>query len=204
MTPERLTRDERAAAARVLIDSFRDYPYMRLVLRESGASYDADLEALVLFILDARWARRHPVLGLRGSSGLEAVGHRGRARPREAVAAGRAPIRGAARATRRRARGAHVGLRGGRPPGSTRGAVPLSGNARCRSRQTGSGARRQTARRGEEARDRPTTVRPAFCLNTETASNVALYEHLGFEVVGEADVEDLHTWCLFWTVPEAR
>ena len=37
------------------------------------------------------------------------------------------------------------------------------------------------------------------CLHTEQPGNVPLYEHLGFEVVAEADVGPLHTWCMFWS-----
>ena len=40
------------------------------------------------------------------------------------------------------------------------------------------------------------------CLSTEDPANVPLYVHLGFEVSSEADVDELHTWCLSWRNPE--
>lgn len=36
-----------------------------------------------------------------------------------------------------------------------------------------------------------------ICLNTEKANNVPLYRYLGYEVIGEAEVGPLHTWCMF-------
>ena len=36
-----------------------------------------------------------------------------------------------------------------------------------------------------------------ICLNTENPKNVPLYRHLGYEVIGEADVGPLHTWSMF-------
>jgi ribosomal protein S18 acetylase RimI-like enzyme len=35
------------------------------------------------------------------------------------------------------------------------------------------------------------------CLNTEVTDNVALYEHLGYRILAERDIEGLHTWCMF-------
>ncbi len=36
-----------------------------------------------------------------------------------------------------------------------------------------------------------------ICLNTESAQNVPLYQHLGYQIIGEADVGPLHTWSMF-------
>ena len=35
------------------------------------------------------------------------------------------------------------------------------------------------------------------CLNTESAANVALYEHMGYQVIGHRTVDTLQTWCMF-------
>lgn len=40
-------------------------------------------------------------------------------------------------------------------------------------------------------------AKPGICLNTEKLSNVPIYRHFGYEVIGEADVGLLHTWCMF-------
>ncbi len=203
MTVERLTRDDRTEAARVLIDSFHDYPYMRMVLRDSGADYDADLEALVLFILDARWARRHPVLGLRGSSGLEAVAtvvDPGPAKPSREVerlfeALGARLGDGPDGRMSAYEEAAHEGR-----PEEPFHYLGMLGVASGRQGH-GLGGRLLHAVKQLAIDDERST---GICLNTETAANVALYEHLGFEVVGEADIEDLHTWCMFWRSPGPR
>ncbi len=39
--------------------------------------------------------------------------------------------------------------------------------------------------------------KPGICLNTEKPGNVPIYYHFGYEVIGEADVGPLHTWCMF-------
>lgn len=36
-----------------------------------------------------------------------------------------------------------------------------------------------------------------IALNTENPNNVPFYRRFGYEVIGEADVGSLHTWCLF-------
>ena len=41
-------------------------------------------------------------------------------------------------------------------------------------------------------------------LNTEKKENVPFYEHLGFEIMGEADVGELHTWCMYKADSETR
>ena len=34
-------------------------------------------------------------------------------------------------------------------------------------------------------------------LDTETPANVSLYEHLGYSVVAETDLEGVPIWCMF-------
>jgi GNAT superfamily N-acetyltransferase len=44
-------------------------------------------------------------------------------------------------------------------------------------------------------------VSAGVCLNTEDTANVAFYQYLGYEVIGEADIDSIHTWCMFRTNP---
>ena len=37
-----------------------------------------------------------------------------------------------------------------------------------------------------------------ICLNTETDANVPIYERLGFTVIHESGIDDVHTRCMFW------
>ena len=34
-------------------------------------------------------------------------------------------------------------------------------------------------------------------LDTEEVTNVALYQHLGYEIIGESNIEGLHSWHFF-------
>lgn len=198
---DQLTEEARVEAARVLIESFRDYPYMRYVLADSGAAYEADLEALVLFIVEARYARRHPVLGIREEEALAAV-----ATVVEPGPAERSPeveslfqkLRSdLGEAAFERMERYEVASHVGRPeePFHYLGMLGVLPG-------------RQGAGHGKVlveavkalAREHPTST--GVCLNTETPSNVALYEFLGFVVVGEADVADMHTWCMLWSPAE--
>ena len=36
-----------------------------------------------------------------------------------------------------------------------------------------------------------------ICLSTELAENVPMYERFGYRVISEADVGELHFWCMF-------
>ena len=35
------------------------------------------------------------------------------------------------------------------------------------------------------------------CLSTEIPSNVPFYERFGYRVISEADVGELHSWCMY-------
>jgi hypothetical protein len=35
------------------------------------------------------------------------------------------------------------------------------------------------------------------CLTTEDEANVCLYQHFGYQVISESDIDELHSWCMF-------
>jgi GNAT superfamily N-acetyltransferase len=37
-----------------------------------------------------------------------------------------------------------------------------------------------------------------ICLTTETQQNLPFYERMGFFVTEDADIDDIHSWCLLW------
>ena len=200
MRVESLTVENRAPAGRVLIESFRDYPYMRHALRDAGSDYEAHLEKLILFILDARWARRDRVRGGRRDGRLCAVATvvgPGPAEPSADVEALFQRLRrdigaDAVDWMERYEEAAHVG----RPEAPFHylgmlGVLP--------DRQGSGHGKRLVDDVKRRAREHPTST--GVVLNTEVERNVALYEHLGFEVVGEGDVGELHTWCMLWPAP---
>jgi GNAT superfamily N-acetyltransferase len=197
VTVESLTREQRDEAARVLVESFREYPYMRYVLRESGDDYEHHLETLVRFIVDPRLGRHHPVLGLVEDgriTGVATVVEPESQRGAEAVER----LLGSLRATIGDSACARMALwerlgETARPLKpyhflGTLGVLP--------GRQGGGRGRRLIDAVKRLARAHPTSR--GVCLNTERSTNVGFYEHLGFELVGEADIEDIHSWCLFW------
>ncbi len=203
MIVERLTPVDRAEATRVLVESFYDYPYMRLMLRSSGEAYPEHLDEFVRFVLDARFTRRHPVLGLREGGDLGAVATVVEPGPSERspeiqqlfddleAALGEEPMELMSEWEEK----SHIG----RPdePFHYLGMLGVLPD------QQGKGLGGKLVRAVKDlAFEHAGST--GVCLNTEVESNVALYEHLGFEVVGEADVDDVHTWCMFWRAPVTR
>ena len=184
-------------AARVLAVSFRDYPYMRYVLERSAEDYERHLNALSRFTLDVRWAQRHPVLGVHEGQRMVAVatvvepdsGERSQQVERlfarlkvdlgDHTLARMETYEAAAKEGRPEAPHHYLGMLGVLPEAQGAGHGGLL-----------------VARVKELAQEHSTST--GVCLNTETVRNVALYEHLGFDVVGEGDTGSLRTWCMFW------
>lgn len=196
MTIERLSRDHKAEAVEVLAAAFHEYPVMRFVLRDAGEAYEARLRALVGFFCELRFTRDFPVLGLRDGGGLAAVAGINDPEPGpwppalEAAWAETGGIIGRPaldRLERFEATGAglepkvphyYLGIIGVRPDLQGRGLARilidgLIGMSREHPRSEG------------------------ITLTTESPGNVPLYRRFGFEVVGEADIDELHTWVMF-------
>ncbi len=203
MRVESLAPVDRTEATRVLAESFHDYPYMTLVLRGSGDAYEERLDALIRFILDARFARQHPVLGIREAGALLAVATVVEPAPSERspevqrlydeleAAIGEEALELMSlweeKAHERTPQEPYHYL-------GMLGVVPG---------QQGKGLGGKLVRAVKDLAFEHAGS-SGVCLNTELESNVALYRHLGFEVVAEADVEDIHTWCLYWRAPVTR
>lgn len=180
----------------VLCESFRDYPVMRFVLEEDGR-YRERLRKLVTFFVMARVFRDEVLMGIPGSAGLRAaalVSFPGAAQSppelaelREELWAelGEGPRRryeafGSATARFEvEAPHIHLNMIGVRPAAQGRGL----------------GRELMEAVHGLSAsRERSTGV----TLTTELESNVPLYEHFGYELVGRTEVDpSLTTWGFF-------
>lgn len=181
----------------VLCEAFHDYPVMRWVLEGPKRAYDRRLERLVGYFVDARLMRGEPLLGVDGTSGIEAVAmlsySDGPPSPpalraeREAVWA----ELGAEARARYEAFGAtyapllhsephiHLNMIGTRTEARGKGhARTLLGYVH-----------------GHSAND------PRSCgvsLTTEVPANVPLYEHFGYTVTGRARITDaIETWVFF-------
>ncbi len=195
-TVQRLTDADRAAVVEILATSFHDYPVMRFVLSDAGQEYDRHLRALIGFFADARFLREWPVLGVRRGAELVAV-----ALVSEPVYVSRPPalktvyerlhdsIGAAALAQMNRyERGSSVhkpeephyflGMIGVLPD------FQAQGYGRALLDHLHDMSRTDPESRG-------------VCLSTEDPGNVPYYERVGYRVVGEADVGDIHSWCMF-------
>ena len=202
LSVQRLSSVHRREVVQVLDDSFRDYPVMRFVLSDAGERYDAHLTALNDFFCDRRLADGGWVLGVRVDGELAGVavldapeddpgsdpeGHRRRVlRLVSAIGAGaveRLKIYDAAGDSLT-------------PSGDYHYLGMLGVLERCQ----GLGIGRQLVEATQELAV-ASEISTGVCLHTETEKNVPLYEHLGFEVVGQADIAGLTTWCMMWRVP---
>ncbi len=190
---ERLDRGAREQAVRVLTAAFHDYPVMRFVIGPDP-DYEGKLDALVGFYCDKRFLRGWPVLGIREGGETVAValvstplprhpasvldGPMERLRDRLGEAAWERMRRFELASDRNEPEGRHhfVGMLGVVPRRQGRGyGMRLLRHVRALALEEGS---------------------DGVCLSTEDPGNLPFYERAGFRVVAEADVDDLHTWCL--------
>ncbi len=192
----RLTRGDKADAVEVLAAAFRDYPVMRFVLKDAGPAYDDRLRALIGFFCDLRFTRDFPVLGLRDGGELVAVAGINEPEPgpwppalRAAWAATGEAIGAAALDRLERFEEASAGLE----PSAPHYYLGIIG---VRPSLQGRGfARRLIDELVGLSQSHPRST--GIALTTEQQGNVPIYRRFGFEVVGEADVDELHTWVMF-------
>jgi len=196
MTVERLTPADKGEAVEVLASAFEDYPVMRFVLRAAGNAYPAHLRALVGFFCELRFTRGYPILGVRADGILMAVAGINEPDPdpwppelllchRELLAligedAGHRLDAFEEASGRYEPADPHyyLGIIGVRPEAQGRGYAR---------------ALVEELQRMSVTHHRSTGI----SLSTERAENLPFYRHLGFEVLGEGQVGELRTWCLF-------
>jgi ribosomal protein S18 acetylase RimI-like enzyme len=196
VTVERLTEADRERVIDVLAAAFRDYPVMRFVLSDAAAAYDQRLRELIGFYCDKRLIHDWPVLGIRQGQGLVAaalvtapgeVTESPEVRRKHillARAIGRDAYERMARYERESSDGEpkdphyFLGMLGVAPghQGNAYGRLLLE--------------HIQTMSEADP-------ISTGVSLSTENPPNVAYYERVGYHVIGEADVDDIHTWCMF-------
>lgn len=190
-----LEREHVADVVSVLAEAFHDYPVMRYVLGAS-ADYAERLDRLVTFFVMARVLRDETLLGIAGGDGLEAaalVSRPDEESPPELDALreqtwvelgddARDRYENFGRATARTAvTGPHIHLN-------------MIGNRRA-VRGLGMGRLLLDAVHGISERDETSM---GVSLTTEVASNLALYEHFGYEIVGSSAVDSAFTtWTMY-------
>jgi len=192
----RLGRNNRSEAVALLERAFAGYPVMRYVLGEpEGAGASAQVGALLGHFYDRRLLRGWPLIGIRERGrllGAALVSEPGQGTwPRELLwALEWLRLTIGSDALHRLERYERGSDRSPAEPHHTLGVLGVLPEAQ------GRGLSRLLMREVFAVAERHPESR-GVCLNTETASNVDLYLHLGFEVIGESDVEGLHSWCLY-------
>jgi len=181
----------------VLQESFFDYPVMRYVLRDAGTEYERHVRTLVRFFVMARVFRHEVLLGIPGQDGL--VGTALVSRPD-----GPAPDPGFYQL--RDEVWSEVGEEArARYTAFGEACAPFQVDAphlhlnmigvRRDAQGTGLSRRLLEHVHGLSQTDASST---GVTLTTENPANVSLYEHFGYEVVGQAVIApELTTWGFF-------
>jgi GNAT superfamily N-acetyltransferase len=182
-------------ATHALMDAFADYPVLRYVLGDDR-DVELRLNALVGFFVMARLLRHEPVLGAYDGSvlsGVALVSFPDRQSPPELADFREAVWQGLGQAARERYEAFGVACE---PFSPTMPHIHLNMiGVRAAARGTGLG-RRLLDRVHAISAEHPSSE--GVALTTESDSNVALYEHFGYTVLGYARVApDLETWGMF-------
>ena len=196
VTIKRLTEADRERVIDVLAAAFNDYPVMRFALADASDEYDQRLRELIGFYCDKRLIHDWPVLGIRQGqefvaaalitapgTGTESPEFR-RKHLGLAHAIGRAACERMARYER---------ASSGREPKDAHYFLGMIGVAPG---HQGSGYGRLLLEH-IQAMSEGDQISTGVSLSTEDPSNVPYYQRVGYQVVGEADVGDIHTWCMF-------
>jgi ribosomal protein S18 acetylase RimI-like enzyme len=183
----------------VLCEAFRDYPVMRFVLGAGRADYERHLRTLIGFFVMSRALRGEYLFGVRaagGSTGLDAaaiVSRPGMPSP-PALLALREQVWASLGADARARYEAYSGACAPLVPTGPHLHLNMIG---VRGSAQGSGRGRLLLDH-VHALSRYDDRSSGVSLATENPRNVALYEHVGYEVTGHAIVSpDLETWALY-------
>lgn len=203
MQVERLTPDTKPEVMNVLAEAFRDYPVMRFILKTEGPHYDSQLNSVVSFYCEKRFAGGGHVLGVREGERLAGVVLVDEAiqkpwEEREAALLRLKEEIGEAAFARLEL---YETMSSKAEPDVPHYFLGMIG---VRPEHQGKGYSRILMERVAElsTRDPRST---GVCLSTELPSNVALYERFGYAIISEVDLGELHSWCMFLpTLPHKR
>jgi GNAT superfamily N-acetyltransferase len=195
MQIKRLNYDDKPDAVEILATAFYDYPVMRYVLSDAGNRYPDHIRALVGFYLETRYTRDWPILGLWHNGELQAVAGINAPEalpwPPElhekyadlGVAIGDAAIE------RMEAFENECDASEPEEPHYFLGIIGVNPEAQGKGY---AGAIIDQLK--EMSRLHPTSQ--GVCLTTQSDANIALYKHLGFRLIDETRVGELHSRCL--------
>ena len=188
-------------AVDVLCEAFFDYPVMRFVIGDDGDDYSRRLKELVSFLAEARFLRRDLVLAVCEKDQIAAVANIHRPGPAIVsveLDAHRARLWADLGDDARRRYEAYGDVTGGFVYPEPHFHLGMIG---VRQRCAGRGhARRLLDALHEMSRSEPSSR--GISLTTESPHNVPLYEHFGFQIVGQGCIGAVQTWGFFR--PERR
>jgi GNAT superfamily N-acetyltransferase len=192
---ESFSKTDRSNVIAALCSAFRDYSTMRYMLGDSADDYDIQLAELIGYYVDSRLMRDWPVIGVRADGEIVAVAmgnkpaatsaphtlKRAYVRLRDCLEADAFERMAAFEAVSDRIEPDYphffLGMLGVNPNHQGKGyAAALIERFRdlsaadCRSK--------------------------AVVLSTEDPNNLPFYKKMGFHVIADAEVGELHTWCL--------
>jgi len=180
----------------VLGEAFFDYPVMRFVVGDEP-DYEARERRLVGLFVMARVLRGEPMLGVPGASGLEAAAIVSRPDGRPAPDAFRSLAREVWQDLGAPARARYEAFAAACAPFQVAQPHLHLNMIGVRRAAQGKGLARTLIDR-VHAMSQDDATSQGVTLTTEDPRNVALYEHLGYEVVGTATVAPkLTTWGFF-------
>lgn len=192
---QRLSGKNKEELVRVLASAFHEYAVMRFVLRTKDEEYERHLKALIGFFCEVRIPRNWPMLGIRNNGELIAA-----ALINEPVAKP-LPLPEDALSQLQKAIGKEAYDRLVHYEDQSSKAEPPNphhflGMIGVLPEYRGKGYAVQLMTEVKEM----SIADPAssgVCLSTEDPKNVALYERFGFKIISEANVDELHSWCMF-------
>jgi GNAT superfamily N-acetyltransferase len=195
MKLQRLTRKEKNEAVEVLASAFHDYPVMRFVLKTKGEEYATQLKALMEFYCEARLEKNRPVLGIREEDSLVAVAlvDETSLKPWAEMQTELLRLKETIGEEAYSRLELYERLSGRGEPAASH---HFLGMIAVRPEHQGKGYSRflMDAVKQMSAEDPQSN---GVCLSTEDPENVRLYEHFGYRIIAEIDIEELHSWCMF-------
>ena len=195
MKLHRLTREEKSETVEVLTSAFHDYPVMRFVLKTNGAEYVTQLKTLMEFYCEARLAKDRPVLGIRNEDALVAVAliDETSLKPWQEMQTELIRLKEIIGEDAYSRLELYEMMSSRAEP-----ATPhhFLGMIAVRREHQGKGYSRLLleAVKQMSAEDPQSS---GVCLSTEDPENVRLYEHFGYRIIAEIDIQELHSWCMF-------
>jgi GNAT superfamily N-acetyltransferase len=196
MIVEKLNRSDKEDAVRVLASAFHEYPVMRYILKSGGEKYETDLKALMEFFCESRLTREFPLLGIRTSGKLVAAAginepeYKPRSPELNKIFNELTNTIGEEAITRYQSYEKQSNPKGLDGPHYFLGIIGVMQG------HQGKGYAKKIIEEVQRMSETHPTSK-GVCLCTEDPPNVPLYEHIGYKVVSEADVGNIHTWAMF-------